>query len=216
MPIGYKKQRLHSQSLFLCWHRAIFPVRRRNQLHSLRFRRKPMVFRRKLRIISLFLLSNMNCRFMLVFEGPRELRFSSFSNRSSRFDWSLSENTCLATGIKNSGCIRSRCFCVGIVLSSRSVARQVFSPPTSLTSVFGMGTGGPSSSLTPTSSNSASLTLFPPVAFGCRRKLRITSRFLLSNMKHRFMSVYGRMRYRIPILCTLKTEQRVDKRGTHD
>ena len=29
-------------------------------------------------------------------------------------------------------------------LSSRSVARQVFSPQQSLTSVFGMGTGGPS------------------------------------------------------------------------
>jgi len=32
------------------------------------------------------------------------------------------------------------------VLSSRSVARQVLSPPMSLTSVFGMGTGGPSPS----------------------------------------------------------------------
>ena len=44
------------------------------------------------------------------------------------------------------GHFRDRRFCVGIVLSSRSVARQVFSPPTSLTSVFGMGTGGPSPS----------------------------------------------------------------------
>ena len=34
--------------------------------------------------------------------------------------------------------------CVGYELSSRSVARQVFSPQQSLTSVFGMGTGGPS------------------------------------------------------------------------
>ena len=32
MPIGYKKQRLHSQSLFLCWHRAIFPVRRQTSI----------------------------------------------------------------------------------------------------------------------------------------------------------------------------------------
>ena len=39
---------------------------------------------------------------------------------------------------------------VGIVLSSRSVARQVFSALQSLTSVFGMGTGGPSATLTPT------------------------------------------------------------------
>ena len=34
--------------------------------------------------------------------------------------------------------------CVGIELSSRTVSRKVFSPLQSLTSVFGMGTGGPS------------------------------------------------------------------------
>ena len=39
---------------------------------------------------------------------------------------------------------------VGIFLSSRAVASQVFSTSTSLTSVFGMGTGGPSLSSTPT------------------------------------------------------------------
>ena len=40
--------------------------------------------------------------------------------------------------------------CVGIDLSSRSVSRQVFSALVSLTSVFGMGTGGPSPLKTPT------------------------------------------------------------------
>ena len=40
--------------------------------------------------------------------------------------------------------------CVGIDLSSQSVARQVFSALMSLTSVFGMETGGPSSLKTPT------------------------------------------------------------------
>ena len=35
-------------------------------------------------------------------------------------------------------------------LSSRSVSRQVFSPQQSLTSVFGMGTGGPSAVRIPT------------------------------------------------------------------
>ena len=39
---------------------------------------------------------------------------------------------------------------VGIELSSRTVARKVFSPLQSLTSVFGMGTGGPSAFITPT------------------------------------------------------------------
>ncbi len=42
------------------------------------------------------------------------------------------------------------CLSVGIDLSFRSVARQVFSAPQSLTSVFGMGTGGPSALKTPT------------------------------------------------------------------
>ncbi len=40
--------------------------------------------------------------------------------------------------------------CVGTVLSSQAAARQVLLAPMSLTSVFGMGTGGPSSSLAPT------------------------------------------------------------------
>ena len=39
---------------------------------------------------------------------------------------------------------------VGIELFSRTVARKVFSPLQSLTSVFGMRTGGPSAFITPT------------------------------------------------------------------
>ena len=41
-------------------------------------------------------------------------------------------------------------FCVGNELSFRSVSRQVFLPQQSLTSVFGMGTGGPSALKSPT------------------------------------------------------------------
>ena len=41
---------------------------------------------------------------------------------------------------------------VGIELSSRAASSQVFSPLQSLTSVFGMGTGGPSAFVTPTTS----------------------------------------------------------------
>ena len=44
----------------------------------------------------------------------------------------------------------SEVFCVGVDLSFQSVARQVFSALVSLTSVFGMGTGGPSPLKTPT------------------------------------------------------------------
>ena len=39
---------------------------------------------------------------------------------------------------------------VGIELSSRLVSKQVLSPQQSLTSVFGMGTGGPSAVEIPT------------------------------------------------------------------
>ena len=48
---------------------------------------------------------------------------------------------------------------VGISLFSHPVARALFSAPQSLTSVFGMGTGGPSASSTPTFSRSASFSL---------------------------------------------------------
>ena len=44
-------------------------------------------------------------------------------------------------------------FCVSIDLSSRLVSKQVFSALQSLTSVFGMGTGGPSALITLTVSN---------------------------------------------------------------
>ena len=43
--------------------------------------------------------------------------------------------------------------CVGIDLSSRTVAREVLSAQQSLTSVFGMGTGGPFALKTPTIQN---------------------------------------------------------------
>ena len=51
--------------------------------------------------------------------------------------------------------------CVSIELSSRTVSRKVSSPLQSLTSVFGMGTGGPSAFVTLTSSRNLSLSLIP-------------------------------------------------------
>ena len=47
--------------------------------------------------------------------------------------------------------VQANCLlCVGISLFSHLVAKALFSAPLSLTSVFGMGTGGPSASSTPT------------------------------------------------------------------
>ena len=45
---------------------------------------------------------------------------------------------------------RRNTVCVGVELFSRAASHQVSSPQQSLTSVFGMGTGGPSASETPT------------------------------------------------------------------
>ena len=49
------------------------------------------------------------------------------------------------------GLRRSLFACVSVELFSRAVSRKVFSPLQSLTSVFGMGTGGPSAFVTLTS-----------------------------------------------------------------
>ena len=56
----------------------------------------------------------------------------------------------LRQGKKNDHPIGWKLLCVGIFLSSRAVTSQVFSALMSLTSVFGMGTGGPPTSSTPT------------------------------------------------------------------
>ena len=54
---------------------------------------------------------------------------------------------------------------VGIYLSSRVVSNQVFSAPMSLTSVFGMGTGGPSPQSTPTISISTDFSVKIPLYY---------------------------------------------------
>ena len=51
---------------------------------------------------------------------------------------------------KKTATLLGDCFDVGTFLLSQAVASQVSSALMSLTSVFGMGTGGPSSSSTPT------------------------------------------------------------------
>ena len=51
--------------------------------------------------------------------------------------------------------------CVGIELFSRTVSRKVSSPLQSLTSVFGMGTGGPSAFVTPTLSQESRFFIAP-------------------------------------------------------
>ena len=62
---------------------------------------------------------------------------------------------CMKKQTKKAPTIAGTLVCVGIYLSSRHVAMQVLSARQSLTSVFGMGTGGPSASITPTVLHSA-------------------------------------------------------------
>ena len=89
--------------------------------------------------------------------------------------------------------IRFCCYNVGIDLSSRLVSKQVFSARQSLTSVFGMGTGGPSAFVTPTISlkNTWSLKI----------EQQILS-LLFQNLRHRLYSIYLK-NYAIPYLYVL-------------
>ena len=59
-------------------------------------------------------------------------------------------STCCAKEAKFKGLDLRQTLCVGVDLSFQSVSRQVLSALVSLTSVFGMGTGGPSPLKTPT------------------------------------------------------------------
>ncbi len=139
-------------------------------------------------------------------ESCISLTCSSFSNRSCRFDWSLPENTCPAAGIKRqrlhsqslSLCWHRAIFPVRRQTSIVATDELNFrvrngngwtlvvidtnfgDPCGNRTHVWGVRgprlnllTNGPSS-------KSASFPSFPPVAFGCRRKLRIIPLFLLS------------------------------------
>ena len=63
---------------------------------------------------------------------------------------SLSMKLNIKSGIKIRQTIGLTHHCVGTELSSRAASRQVLSPQQSLTSVFGMGTGGPSALRAPT------------------------------------------------------------------
>ena len=62
----------------------------------------------------------------------------------------LISDICNLKSEKTTALLDGRLFCVGIYLFSQAAARQVSSAQVSLTSVFGMGTGGPLPQSTPT------------------------------------------------------------------
>ena len=77
-----------------------------------------------------------------------------FKNRRFFYHLAISISANGAENKKQKGRPSDRPFDVRVVLSSRAVASQVLSPFMSLTTVFGMGTGVPSSPLTRTQFNS--------------------------------------------------------------
>ena len=84
---------------------------------------------------TLYIPSDRHCRVHLY--GVPEIRYG-FRRTLRRFKY------------KKAPAVAGTLYYVGIYLSSRHVAMQVLSARQSLTSVFGMGTGGPSASITPT------------------------------------------------------------------
>ena len=84
---------------------------------------------------------------LVQFQVPFSVGFywdcSRVIRSTSSADWALENNT---KGNLFSFPLKS----VGYELSSRVVSNQVFSPLQRLTSVFGMGTGGPTAFITPT------------------------------------------------------------------
>ena len=85
----------------------------------------------------------------ILFEIHCYIKHIHFGMPSAGKDPSLSLRM-TASKKTNSSEISLEAVCVGVELSFQSVARQVLSPLVSLTSVFGMGTGGPSPLKTPT------------------------------------------------------------------
>ena len=73
---------------------------------------------------------------------------------------------------KKTACRWQAVFLCWRYLSSRAVTRKVLSAKVSLTSVFGMGTGGPSPQSTPTSSTQSPLCSVSAARLRARRKFR--------------------------------------------
>ena len=97
---------------------------------------------------------------MPVAQPPQPPRTDSWRFTPGKASGSERPATCLWCNHKKTTCLHRWFFCVGENLFFRAVSSQVSSAPASLTSVFGMGTGGPSRQSTPTIQFAASLDSF--------------------------------------------------------
>ena len=97
---------------------------------------------------------------MPVAQPPQPPRTDSWRSTPGKASGNERPATCLWCNHKKTTCLHRWFFCVGENLFFRAVSSQVSSAPASLTSVFGMGTGGPSRQSTPTIQFAASLDSF--------------------------------------------------------
>ena len=97
---------------------------------------------------------------MPVAQPPQPPRTDSWRFTPSEASDNERSATCLWCNHKKTTCLHRWFFRVGENLFFRTVSSQVSSAPASLTSVFGMGTGGPSRQSTPTIQFAASLDSF--------------------------------------------------------
>ena len=97
---------------------------------------------------------------MPVAQPPQPPRTDSWRFTPGEASGSERPATCPWRNHKKTTCLHRWFFCVGENLFFRAVSSQVSSAPASLTSVFGMGTGGPSRQSTPTIQFAASLDSF--------------------------------------------------------
>ena len=96
---------------------------------------------------------------MPVAQPPQPSRTDSWRFTPSKASGNERPATCPPQAQKNH-LLAQVVFCVGENLFFRAVSSQVSSAPASLTSVFGMGTGGPSRQSTPTIQFASSLDSF--------------------------------------------------------
>ena len=97
---------------------------------------------------NLFSFLFQRCRLWTIFPGRLQPSIFATTALNFRVRYGNGWTHCVWITDSDSMIIESLFFCVSVELFSQAVSSQVFSPPQRLTSVFGMGTGGPTAFIT--------------------------------------------------------------------